>query len=71
LKEKRRAGILLITHDLCLAAEICDRVAVMQKGRIVETGTTQTIFDRPAHPYTQMLVSSNIQVDNDSPDASV
>jgi ABC-type dipeptide/oligopeptide/nickel transport system ATPase component len=57
LKEKRNAGILLITHDLCLAAEICDRVAVMQKGRIVETGPTPTIFDHPAHPYTQLLVT--------------
>jgi ABC-type dipeptide/oligopeptide/nickel transport system ATPase component len=58
LKAASSTAILLITHDLFLASEICDRVAVMQAGRIVETGTVQEIFGRPVHPYTRALVSS-------------
>ncbi|MBL0715410.1 MAG: ABC transporter ATP-binding protein, partial [Desulfosarcina sp.] len=58
LKEKSGTAIMLISHDLFLAAEICDRVAVMKAGRIVETGTVREIFDGPVHPYTRALVSS-------------
>ncbi len=57
LKAETHTAILLITHDLFLAAEICDRVAVMKKGEIVETGTVREIFDRPAHAYTRELIS--------------
>lgn len=57
LKEKQDTGIILITHDLSVAMEVCDRVAVMKRGRIVETGTVREIFDRPGHPYTHLLVS--------------
>lgn len=58
LKAASRTAIMLITHDLCLASELCDRLAVMQAGRIVETGTVKEIFNRPVHPYTRALVSS-------------
>jgi peptide/nickel transport system ATP-binding protein len=58
LKEEQGTGIILITHDLSIALEVCDRVAVMQKGCIVETGTVREIFDKPVHPYTNLLVSS-------------
>jgi ABC-type dipeptide/oligopeptide/nickel transport system ATPase component len=57
LKAASGAAILLITHDLFLASEICDRVAVMQGGEIVEAGRVEEIFDRPAHPYTRALVA--------------
>lgn len=58
LKAASGAAILLITHDLFLASEICDRVAVMQAGEIVDVGTVADIFGRPAHPYTRALVAS-------------
>jgi peptide/nickel transport system ATP-binding protein len=58
LKDKQDTGIILITHDLSVAMEVCDRVAVMKRGRIVETGTVREIFDRPVHPYTHLLVSA-------------
>lgn len=58
LQAKHGTGVLFITHDFGVVAEVADRVAVMQWGRIVETGTTQQILGKPQHPYTRMLVSS-------------
>jgi peptide/nickel transport system ATP-binding protein len=57
---RRQFGLttLFITHDLRVAARICDRVAVMQAGRIVELGAVADIFRRPAHPYTQQLIAA-------------
>jgi peptide/nickel transport system ATP-binding protein len=51
-------AVLLITHDLGVIAQMCDRVAVMYAGRIVEHGSALDIFDRPTHPYTQGLLAS-------------
>jgi len=51
-------SILFITHDFGVVARICDRVAVMYAGRIVETGAVRDVLDHPAHPYTQALVKS-------------
>jgi len=58
LQAKHGTGVLFITHDFGVVAEVADRVAVMQWGRIVETGTTSQILGKPEHPYTRMLVSS-------------
>ena len=51
-------GIIFITHDFGIVAKMCDRVAVMYAGRIVETGDVRQIFNHPQHPYTQALISS-------------
>ena len=51
-------AVLLITHDLGVIAQMCDRVAVMYAGRIVEHGSALDLFDRPTHPYTQGLLAS-------------
>ncbi|MEK3935703.1 ABC transporter ATP-binding protein [Sporosarcina sp. FSL W7-1349] len=51
-------GILMITHDLGVVAEICDRVSVMYAGEIVESGDVETIFQAPMHPYTLGLIAS-------------
>jgi oligopeptide/dipeptide ABC transporter ATP-binding protein len=59
LKEMQREyglALLLVTHDLALVAETCDRVAVMYAGRIVETGSVERVFEDPAHPYTKALM---------------
>lgn len=50
--------LLLITHDLALVSQHCDRIAVMQAGHVVETGRVDQIFERPRHPYTQALLRS-------------
>ncbi len=51
-------GVLFITHDFGVVAEIADRVAVMQWGRVVEVGSADQVLRRPEHPYTQMLIAS-------------
>jgi oligopeptide/dipeptide ABC transporter ATP-binding protein len=52
------SAIILITHNMGIIAEIADDIAVMYMGRIVERGTTRTVFNQPAHPYTQALLKS-------------
>ncbi len=58
MKDKTGTAIIIITHDLGVVAEICDRVAVMYAGLIVERGPVQAIFDEPLHPYTEGLLAS-------------
>lgn len=58
LREKLNLSILFITHNLGIAAEICDRLAVMYAGTIVEEGYVEQIFERPLHPYTQGLLKA-------------
>jgi len=58
LKEKMEAGIILITHDLGVVAEMADRVAVMYAGQIVEMADVYTLMENPQHPYTRSLLNS-------------
>lgn len=58
IKEERNTGILLITHDLGVVAEMCSRVIVMYAGRIVEEAPVKELFANPVHPYTQGLIAS-------------
>ena len=55
--KKRRAAVMLITHDMGVIAETCDRVAVMYAGRIAEIGPVHEVINRPAHPYTAGLMA--------------
>jgi ABC-type dipeptide/oligopeptide/nickel transport system ATPase component len=56
-------SVLLITHDLGVVAETCHRVAVMQRGRLVEVAPVDELFSRPVHPYTQRLLGSVLRPD--------
>jgi oligopeptide/dipeptide ABC transporter ATP-binding protein len=58
LQQRLETSVLYISHDLSLVKEICDRVAVMYAGRIVETGTTEEVFSDPKHPYTRGLMAA-------------
>ncbi|MEJ2294361.1 MAG: ABC transporter ATP-binding protein, partial [Candidatus Lokiarchaeota archaeon] len=58
LKQKYKTSILLITHDLGIIAELCDRVAVMYSGNIVEYATAEHLFKNPRHPYTKGLIAA-------------
>jgi oligopeptide/dipeptide ABC transporter ATP-binding protein len=58
LKDKFKTSILLITHDLGIIAELCDRIAVMYSGNIVEYATALDLFKNPRHPYTQGLIAA-------------
>lgn len=58
LQERHGMGMIFITHDLGVVRTICDRVCVMEKGKIVETGVTEEVFANPQHRYTQRLLSS-------------
>ena len=63
LQKDRNLSILFITHDFGIVARMCDRVAVMYAGRIVELAETRQLFSNPAHPYTEALVNSVPDVD--------
>ncbi|NMG35607.1 ATP-binding cassette domain-containing protein [Azoarcus sp. TTM-91] len=58
LSAERRMATLLITHDLGMAREYCDRIAVMHAGHIVEVGPTEALFAAPRHPYTERLIAA-------------
>lgn len=61
LQAEKGMSMLLVTHNFGVVADLCDRVAVMQKGRVVEVGEVEDIFARPQHPYTQMLLSATLE----------
>jgi ABC-type dipeptide/oligopeptide/nickel transport system ATPase component len=58
LRDTRGMAVLLVTHDLGVVADVCERVIVMQNGLIVEEGGAEELFDNPQHPYTQKLLAS-------------
>ncbi len=58
IQQQLQLGMLFITHDLRVAAQICDRIAVMRRGEVVEIGPPAQIFGRPQHDYTQRLIAA-------------
>ncbi|HZK18903.1 MAG TPA: oligopeptide/dipeptide ABC transporter ATP-binding protein, partial [Clostridia bacterium] len=58
LQEEKGLSLLLITHDIALARKVCDRIAVLHKGRIIEEGASHNLIAQPAHPYTKKLISA-------------
>lgn len=65
LQKKYTTSVVLITHDLGVIAENCDRVAIMYAGRIVEFGDVKTVYAKPLHPYTQGLMRALPRADKD------
>jgi peptide/nickel transport system ATP-binding protein len=58
LRTRLNLSTLFITHDLRVAAQICDRIAVMHQGRVVEEGTVAEVFGLPRHEYTRSLLKA-------------
>ena len=58
LRDERNMGLILITHDLGIAAEVADKVIVLKNGKIVEKGTLKDVFIKPKHKYTKELMNS-------------
>ncbi|MGL5355849.1 MAG: ABC transporter ATP-binding protein [Cetobacterium sp.] len=65
LKQKLKTSMILITHDLGVVAQVCDKVAIMYAGEIVESGTLYDIFENPKHPYTHGLFDSIPSLDEE------
>lgn len=63
IQAETHMSVLLITHDLGVVAEVCDRVVVMQLGRVVESAPVGALFDNPQHPYTRRLLGSIVRPD--------
>ncbi|MDO5716998.1 MAG: ABC transporter ATP-binding protein [Tissierellia bacterium] len=66
LQEERNIGVIFITHDLGVVANLADKVAVMYAGKIVEYGTVYEIFEKPRHPYTMALLAAMPDLETDS-----
>ncbi len=62
LCSEEQMGLLLISHDLALVGEYCDRLAVMKGGKIVESGAVKTVFNTPQHPYTRSLLAAALHL---------
>jgi oligopeptide/dipeptide ABC transporter ATP-binding protein len=58
IRNSIRSSFIFISHDLSVLAEVCDRIAIMYAGRVVEIAPTQKIFTNPRHPYTQLLITT-------------
>ncbi|MBV8208711.1 MAG: ABC transporter ATP-binding protein [Burkholderiaceae bacterium] len=73
LQRELKMSVLFITHDLKLARRFCDRVGVMESGRLVELGPTRDVFEHPQHPYTRRLIDCRPQrvLDAPAPDAAI
>lgn len=65
LRDETGAGVIIITHDVGVVAQTCDRVVVMYAGRVAETGPTEEIFKRPRHFYTVGLLNSTLDLERD------
>ncbi|MGW1783183.1 dipeptide/oligopeptide/nickel ABC transporter permease/ATP-binding protein [Streptomyces sp. NPDC002143] len=61
LQRERNMGVILVTHDFGVVADICDRVTVMQTGTVVESAPVRQLFADPQHPYTRMLLASTLE----------
>ncbi|MFE5336822.1 dipeptide ABC transporter ATP-binding protein [Isoptericola sp. NPDC056573] len=65
LRDDVGCSVVMITHDLGVAAQVADRIAVMYRGRIVEIGSTEQVLEHPRHPYTLGLLGSRLSLDSD------
>ncbi|MDR0259962.1 MAG: ABC transporter ATP-binding protein, partial [Comamonas sp.] len=70
VRERFQLSMVFITHDLRVAGQMCDHLAVMQRGRIVEYGPTAQVLGNPQHPYTQTLIDAIPSLEHRSDEAA-
>jgi peptide/nickel transport system permease protein len=70
LQQERSMALLLVTHDLGIVADLCDRVAVMSEGKLVEVGTAEDVLVHPQHPYSRKLINATPKLDIGDHDAA-
>ena len=68
IRDERALALVYVTHDLAIVGDVCDRVAVMYAGRLIETGTVDEVFSAPRHPYTYALLRSVPAIDRAAAD---
>jgi peptide/nickel transport system ATP-binding protein len=61
LRQERHVGLILVSHDLAVVAQVCDQVIVMKDGRVVEAGEVRSVLDYPQHEYTRLLIDNHNQ----------
>lgn len=71
LTDELGLALILVTHDLPVVAQVCDRAALMYAGRVVESGPVEALFHRPKHPYARLLFAATPDLDSDTPVASI
>lgn len=71
LRDEANLGILLISHDIAVVADVCDDIGVLYAGQLVELGSKREVFDTPAHPYTQALLKAHITLADHQGQAAV
>jgi oligopeptide/dipeptide ABC transporter ATP-binding protein len=64
LRQRLSLAVVFVSHDLAVIRQVCEQVSVMYAGRIVETGPTAAILDRPRHPYTRGLLEAVVDLDS-------
>ncbi|AYD03993.1 ABC transporter ATP-binding protein [Neorhizobium sp. NCHU2750] len=64
MRNRLKAAMIFVTHDMAVAASLCDRIAVMNAGEIVETGEAKAVFTDPQHPYTKKLIDTALELSN-------
>jgi peptide/nickel transport system ATP-binding protein len=71
LTASRGMSFVLVSHDLSLVSEVCDRIIVMYAGQVVEDAPTKELFERPRHPYTRLLLAATPDIDDQTPPTSI
>jgi peptide/nickel transport system ATP-binding protein len=69
MQERHGTGVMFVTHNLGVVAQICDRATLLYMGKVVEQGMTRTLLEAPRHPYTQALIAACPRYDR--PDAGL
>jgi len=69
LRDRLSLGLIFVSHDIAVVRQVCDDIAIMYAGRIVETGPTADVLEQPFHPYTRALLGAVVDLDDETDEA--